>query len=79
MRSKLEGQPLALKLSLPHFLMIKIQALDWRSVLVRNQTGDKKWAPINSVEGKYAFWKNLRNRLHFAKPVPLAAHNWGAL
>ena len=62
-----------------HFLKIKIQALDWRSVLVRNQTGEKKLAPINSVEGKYAFWKNLRNRLHFAKPVPLAAHNGGAL
>ena len=62
-----------------HFLKIKIQALDWRSVLVRNQTGEKKWAPINSVEGKYAFWKNLRNCLHFAKPVPLAALNGGAL
>ena len=62
-----------------HFLKIKIQALDWRSVLLRNQTGEKKWAPINSVEGKYAFWKNLRNRLHFAKPMPLAAHNGGAL
>ena len=62
-----------------HFLNIEIQALNWRSVLVRNQTGEKKWAPINSVEGKYAFWKNLRNRLHFAKPVPLAALNGGAL